>query len=156
MSNIMFGLWGETINDWEYREFSHTSCDFSTLLNGKLSHYRVMTVSFHKYGDLFFPGTGDAKVIVFILFVSLVVPSVCSIRLSQPYYYININILNLDFTVAHVVICWMECSMLSEKLFKYSIDWNDLNWFYHIKGNRRKRRKVLCDKCPTEGWNRWP
>ena len=33
-----------------------------------------MTVSFHKYGDQFFPGTGDAKVIFFILFVSLVVP----------------------------------------------------------------------------------
>jgi hypothetical protein len=23
---------------------------------------RVMTVSFHKYGELFFPGTGDVKV----------------------------------------------------------------------------------------------
>lgn len=23
---------------------------------------RVMTVSFHKYGDLFFPGSGDVKV----------------------------------------------------------------------------------------------
>lgn len=23
---------------------------------------RVMTVSFHKYGDMFFPGTGDVKV----------------------------------------------------------------------------------------------
>jgi len=33
-----------------------------------------MTVSFHKYGDQFFPGTGDAKVIFFIPFVSLVVP----------------------------------------------------------------------------------
>ncbi|RZR77078.1 hypothetical protein BHM03_00002054 [Ensete ventricosum] len=25
---------------------------------------RVMTVSFHKYGDMFFPGTGDVKVIL--------------------------------------------------------------------------------------------
>lgn len=30
-----------------------------------------MTVSFHKYGDMFFPGTGDAKVIFFILFVCI-------------------------------------------------------------------------------------
>lgn len=35
----------------------------------KFCHDRVMTVSFHKYGDMFFPGTGDAKVIFFILFV---------------------------------------------------------------------------------------
>lgn len=27
---------------------------------------RVMTVSFHKYGDMFFPGTGDVKVIFLI------------------------------------------------------------------------------------------
>ena len=31
-----------------------------------LSLHRVMTVSFHKYGDMFFPGTGDVKV-TFIL-----------------------------------------------------------------------------------------
>lgn len=28
----------------------------------KFKHFRVMTVSFHKYGDKFFPGTGDMKV----------------------------------------------------------------------------------------------
>ncbi|XP_020106377.1 histone deacetylase 9-like [Ananas comosus] len=33
---------------------------------------RVMTVSFHKYGDMFFPGTGNVKVIVFWQIVGLV------------------------------------------------------------------------------------
>lgn len=32
----------------------------------KDNFYRVMTVSFHKYGDMFFPGTGDLKVFYFI------------------------------------------------------------------------------------------
>lgn len=32
----------------------------------------MMTVSFHKFGDLFFPGTGDVKVILDIVFVDLV------------------------------------------------------------------------------------
>lgn len=30
---------------------------------------RVMTVSFHKFGDLFFPGTGDVKVFFMLSFV---------------------------------------------------------------------------------------
>lgn len=31
-----------------------------------------MTVSFHKYGDMFFPGTGDVKVILYaVLFFFL-------------------------------------------------------------------------------------
>lgn len=32
------------------------------LINLKFVICRVMTVSFHKYGDMFFPGTGDVKV----------------------------------------------------------------------------------------------
>ncbi|GMP88545.1 hypothetical protein CsSME_00040499 [Camellia sinensis var. sinensis] len=56
---------------------------------------RVMTVSFHKYGDLFFPGTGDVKSKSGVLFMQ----------------------------------CFSE-------------------------GNRTKRRKILCHKCPTQGWDR--
>ena len=32
---------------------------FKCLTISRLSMPRVMTVSFHKYGDFFFPGTGD-------------------------------------------------------------------------------------------------
>lgn len=34
-------------------------------------HDRVMTVSFHKFGDLFFPGTGDVKVSFLNFLISL-------------------------------------------------------------------------------------
>lgn len=45
-------------------------------LNGNLLHGRVMTVSFHKYGDLFFPGTGDVKVLPsLLLHIILSVPA---------------------------------------------------------------------------------
>lgn len=36
-------------------------------------HDRVMTVSFHKFGDLFFPGTGDVKVTFLNFLISLLV-----------------------------------------------------------------------------------
>lgn len=45
---------------------------------------RVLTVSFHKYGDGFFPGTGD--VLVFVLFFS--------ITYIYSYYIFYIFILN--------------------------------------------------------------
>lgn len=32
-----------------------------------------MTVSFHKYGDMFFPGTGDVKVIILTSLVDFIV-----------------------------------------------------------------------------------
>lgn len=44
---------------------------------GEVGLDRVMTVSFHKFGDLFFPGTGDVKVtfqtLLFVYTVSAMV-----------------------------------------------------------------------------------
>lgn len=31
---------------------------------------RVMTVSFHKYGNMFFPGSGDVKVFIYLYVLS--------------------------------------------------------------------------------------
>ena len=41
--------------------YMDASFDFNQVR--KLQCDRVMTVSFHKHGDMFFPGTGDVKVV---------------------------------------------------------------------------------------------
>lgn len=81
----------------------HITHIFSIFLNGQVFHYRVMTVSFHKYGDMFFPGTGDAKVILFFWNFSMF-----TLFLLQPWYFNNIVVLDCDFTVPLVhVLNWI-------------------------------------------------
>lgn len=47
-----------------FRCFGHTDqlYPFQLTDSGVVVRCRVMTVSFHKFGDYFFPGTGDVKV----------------------------------------------------------------------------------------------
>lgn len=82
LMNIVFlgvvDLWAGSLCVGRYSWFPNHlgKCFFFTVfdllfwyvkLNGNLLHGRVMTVSFHKYGDLFFPGTGDVKVLPSLL-----------------------------------------------------------------------------------------
>lgn len=53
---------------------------------------RVMTVSFHKYGDLFFPGSGDVKVgalVTFSVFNMLLVAQLSGVSgISYPSLFV--------------------------------------------------------------------
>ena len=46
-------------------------------------HDRVMTVSFHKFGDLFFPGTGDVKVTFLNFLISLLVLTMEMLEITE-------------------------------------------------------------------------
>lgn len=59
-----------------------------------------MTVSFHKYGDLFFPGTGDVKVLpplllhIFFLFLRKIYISFSWSMLLNKYFTLSYNLMD--------------------------------------------------------------
>ena len=65
--------------------------------------FRVMTVSFHKFGDLFFPGTGDVKVgVLSTFYLNLFVPL---FEFLNPSCTFRQNLLQVYFDLCSSDIC---------------------------------------------------
>lgn len=69
-----------------------------------------MTVSFHKYGDMFFPGTGDVKVLpqpfmLHIFFLSTFPSGKCGNTLV--YRLLSVNFVKWMFHLSYGINLWI-------------------------------------------------
>lgn len=76
---------------------------------------RVMTVSFHKYGDFFFPGTGDVKDIGEVRLASTVIwiPFQASpgLILSQLRFALILSLVWPSFG-RHLAVIWLDATVI--------------------------------------------